>query len=86
MSDVRSRRSVASSTRRKQDAKLADLLEYNLKTVRSYLLKEEFQLFWEYDSPAWAAKSLDAWCKRAMRSRIEPSGCSRLCRPLSRPS
>ena len=36
------------------------------------MLKEEFQLFWAYDSPAWAAKFLDAWCKRAMRSRIEP--------------
>ena len=24
------------------------------------------------DSPAWAAKFLDAWCKRAMPSRIEP--------------
>ena len=39
---------------------------------RAYLLKEEFQLFWEYNSPTWAAKFLDAWCKRAMRSRIEP--------------
>ena len=32
----------------------------------------EFQLFWEYNSPVWAPKFLDAWCKRAMRSRIEP--------------
>ena len=45
---------------------------YNLKSVRAYLLKEEFELFWEYVSLAWAAKFLDAWCKRAMRSRIEP--------------
>ena len=36
------------------------------------VVQEEFQLFWEYDSPAWAAKFLDAWCKRAMRSRIDP--------------
>ena len=41
------------------------------------LLRQEFQLFWEYNSPAWAAKFLDAWCgwakgKRAMRSRIDP--------------
>jgi transposase len=36
------------------------------------LLKEEFQQFWEYESPAWAAKFLDQWCRRAMRSRIEP--------------
>ena len=35
----------------KQEGKLADLLKYNLKTVRSYLLKEEFQGFWAYKSP-----------------------------------
>jgi len=48
------------------------LLGYNLKTVRAYLLKEEFQLFWNYVSPYWAGKFLDRWCTRAMRSRIEP--------------
>jgi transposase len=56
----------------KQRLSLRELLGYNLKSVRAYLLKEEFQLFWEYVSPVWAAKFLDAWCKRAMRSRIEP--------------
>ena len=56
----------------KQRLSLRELLGYNLKSVRAYLLKEEFQLFWEYASPAWAAKFMDAWCKRAMRSRIEP--------------
>ena len=56
----------------KQRLSLRELLGYNLKSVRAYLLKEEFQLFWEYKSPAWAAKFLDAWCQRAMRSRIEP--------------
>ncbi|MFM7849834.1 MAG: ISL3 family transposase [Rubrivivax sp.] len=56
----------------KQQMSLRELLGYNLKSVRAYLLKEEFQLFWEYVSPAWAAKFLDTWCKRAMRSRIDP--------------
>lgn len=55
-----------------QRSSLRELLGYNLKSVRAYLLKEEFQLFWEYSSPAWAAKFLDAWCNRAMRSRIQP--------------
>jgi transposase len=32
--------------------KLADLMEYNLKSVRAHLLREEFQRFWEYVSPA----------------------------------
>jgi transposase len=55
-----------------QQTKLADLLRYNLKAVRAYLLKENFQFFWEYVSPHWAGKFLDAWCSKAMRSRIEP--------------
>jgi transposase len=47
-------------------------LRYNLKTVRAYLLKEDFQQLWDYDSPAWAGKFLDEWCRQTMRSRIEP--------------
>ena len=56
----------------KQEAKLRDLLHYNLKTVRAYLLKEDLHGFWEYVSPAWAGKFLDRWCTRVMRSKIEP--------------
>ncbi len=56
----------------KQEAKLADLVRYNLKSVRAYLLKEDFQGFWEYVSPTWAGKFLDRWCIRTMRSRLEP--------------
>jgi transposase len=56
----------------KQKIRLRDLLRFNLKTVRAYLLKEEFQQLWEYDSPTWAGKFLDQWCRQTMRSRIEP--------------
>ena len=35
-------------------------------------MKEDFQQFWEYNSPVWAGKFLDQWCTRAMRSRIDP--------------
>ena len=31
-----------------QAVKLKDLLSYNLKSIRAYLLKEEFQMFWGY--------------------------------------
>ena len=55
-----------------QKFRLRDLLRYNLKTVRAYLLKEDFQQFWEYESPAWAGKFLTEWCRQALRSRIEP--------------
>jgi transposase len=56
----------------KQQVRLRDLLRYNLQTVRAYLLKEDFQQFWTYTSPAWAGKFLDFWCHQVMRSRIEP--------------
>jgi len=55
-----------------QRFRLRDLLRYNLKTVRAYLLKEAFQQLWDYNSPAWAAKFLDQWCRQVMRSQIEP--------------
>ena len=55
-----------------QEVKLAELLKYNLKTVRAYLLKEEFQLFWRYVSPFWAGWFLDRWCTKTMRSKIDP--------------
>lgn len=55
-----------------QSDTLADLLRYNLRTVKAYLLKEQLQLFWRYISPHWAAKFLDKWCSQVMRSRIEP--------------
>ena len=56
----------------KQTVKLSELLKYNLRSVRAYLLKEDFQRFGEYVSPGWAAKFLDQWCLRTMRSKIEP--------------
>ncbi len=55
-----------------QQLRLRDLLRYNLKTVRAYLLKEAFQQLWDYNSPAWAGKFLDDWCRQTMRSRIDP--------------
>jgi transposase len=55
-----------------QRFRLRDLLRYNLKTVRAYLLKEAFQQLWDYNSATWAGKFLDEWCRQVMRSRIEP--------------
>jgi transposase len=56
----------------KQTVKLAELLQYNLQSVRAHLSREDFQRFWEYKSPTWAGKFLDEWCTRTMRSKIEP--------------
>jgi transposase len=56
----------------REAVKLSELLQYNLQSVRSHLLREDFQRFWEYVSPGWAARFLDQWCIRTMRSKIEP--------------
>ena len=48
------------------------MLACNLKTIRAYLLKEDFKNFWEYKSATWAGKFLDAWCTQVMRSKLEP--------------
>ena len=51
---------------------MRDLLRYNLKSVRVYLLREDFQPFRDYLSPTWAGKFLDEWCNQVMHSPIEP--------------
>lgn len=56
----------------KQESKLSELLQYNLRSIRSYLLKEEFQFFWAYQSPYWAGQFMDKWCTKTMRSKIKP--------------
>jgi transposase len=52
--------------------RLSELLRYNLRAVRSYLLREQFQYFWTYHSATWAGKFLDRWCTQVLRSRIPP--------------
>ena len=34
--------------------------------------QEDFQRFWDYRSASWAGRFLDEWCRRVMRSRLEP--------------
>ncbi len=55
-----------------QGQKLADVLRYNLRSVRAYLLKEALEGFWHYTTARWAGWFLDKWCTRALRSRLEP--------------
>lgn len=56
----------------KQSLKLNEVLQYDLKSVRAYYLKESFEAFWHYNSPYWARWFLRKWCARAMRSRLDP--------------
>jgi transposase len=56
----------------RQTVKIDELLKYNLQSVRAYLHREDFQRFWEYQSPGWADRFLNEWCQRVMRSQLEP--------------
>jgi transposase len=56
----------------KQRAKLEDVVQYDLKSVRAYLLKESFQALWSYRSAYWARWHLNKWCFKAMRSKLDP--------------
>jgi len=55
-----------------QRGRLSELLRVNLRTVRAYLLKEDFHPFWGYIRASRAARFLDRWTAETMRSRIEP--------------
>jgi transposase len=55
---------------RSQLAKLKELVQYNLKTMRAYLLKEAFQHLWTYTTHWGAERFLKDWLARAMRSRL----------------
>ncbi len=57
---------------KKQVVKLRELMKYNLRSVKAYLMREDFQRFWTYTSATWASKFLKEWCERANRSKIEP--------------
>jgi len=56
----------------KQTCRLSQLLKINLSSVKAYLLREDFQRFWSYQSSGWAGKFLDEWVKRTMRSKLCP--------------
>ena len=44
----------------RQALKLEELLQYDLKSVRAYLLKESFQGFWQYSSP-YSGRCVPNW-------------------------
>lgn len=54
-----------------QSVALKTLLQYNLQSVRAYLLREEFQQFWSYISPHWTEQCLDEWITKTMLSKID---------------
>jgi transposase len=57
---------------RKERVRLRDIVSVNLRSVRAYLLKEQFQHFWTYTSVAGGRRFLARWTTMAMRSRLPP--------------
>lgn len=53
-----------------QLAKLRELVQYNLKTMRCFLLKEAFQHIWTYKTHWGAQRFLKDWLTKAMRSKL----------------
>jgi transposase len=58
--------------RGKARTRLRELLDMNLRTVKAYLFKEDFDHLWTYNSPTWAGKFIDQWTRDVMRHRSLP--------------
>jgi transposase len=61
-----------SGNRTKRETRLINSLKKGNRHIhRAWVLKDEFELFWEYKSPAAARKFLKRWLTTALKSRIE---------------
>ena len=62
-----------SSNRSKKDTRILNSLRKgNRRIHRAWVLKDEFEQFWDYKAP-WAAKKfLKRWMTTALKSRLEP--------------
>jgi transposase len=56
----------------KQSIRLKDLLKLDLQSVKAYLYKQSFEMFWQYKSPYWANLFLEKWCNSVMHSNLYP--------------
>jgi transposase len=56
----------------KSRVRLRELLTMNLRTIKAYLFKEDFDHLWTYNSVTWANKFINAWTKDVMRHRSLP--------------
>ncbi len=60
------------NVRGKSRTKLRELLSMNLRTVKAYLFKEDFDHLWTYKCPTWAGLFIDEWTRDVMRYRSLP--------------
>ncbi|MCP4073942.1 MAG: ISL3 family transposase [Hyphomicrobiales bacterium] len=57
---------------KKQTVRMDELLKLNLASIKGYLLREDFQRFWEYPRYDFAGKFLDNWTTRTLQTDLEP--------------
>jgi transposase len=56
----------------KQTSRLGDLLKLNLSSIKAYLMREDFQRFWEFEHSDVAEQFLNTWVTRALQTNLEP--------------
>ncbi len=62
-----------SSTRTKKDTRILNALrKSNRRIYRAWVLKDEFEQFWNYKAPWAADRFLKRWTTAALKSRLEP--------------
>lgn len=62
-----------SSNRSKEDSRILNALKKgNRRIHRAWVLKDEFEHFWEYNAPWAAERFLKRWTTTALKSRLEP--------------
>jgi len=62
-----------SSNRSKKDSRILNALHKgNRRIHRAWVLKDEFEQFWDYKAPWAAERFLKSWMTTALKSRLEP--------------
>lgn len=62
-----------SSTRSDEDSRTLHALQKgNRRIYRAWLLKDEFEQFWDFETPSAAERFLKRWTTSALRTRLEP--------------
>lgn len=56
----------------KQTVRLSQIVKINLSSIKAYLMREDFQRFWEYKYPAYADRFLENWITRTLKTNLEP--------------
>jgi transposase len=58
--------------KRKQKYTLAEIMRLNRRLARAYILREDFEGFYQCESEEEASRFLSEWTTRCMRSRLDP--------------